>query len=196
MTLDPLVPIGDGQTPLVTGDLNGLIPAYISTRGELFEAEQHSIARALVGEHPTSQALLDDAYLRNLHRRMFAGVWEWAGRYRRTETNIGVAPEAIAGAVRNVVADARVWIDHATYGPDEIAVRFHHRLVSVHPFVNGNGRHSRIAADLLVVELGQPRFTWGSDLEVATDELRGRYLSALRSADRGDVDPIVAFART
>ena len=196
MTRDPLVPTGDGQTPLASEDLDGLIPAYISTRAELFAAEQRSIARALIGEHPTPEVLLDDAYLRDLHRRMFAEVWEWAGRYRRTETNIGVAPEAIAGAVRDVVADARAWTDHATHGPDEIAVRFHHRLVSVHPFVNGNGRHSRIAADLLVVALGQPRFTWGSDLEVTTDELRGRYLSALRSADRGDVKPIVAFART
>lgn len=196
MNRDPLVPIEEGQTPLSPDDLVGLIPSYISTRSELAEAEQRSIARALVGERPSAQVLLDDSYLRDLHRRMFADVWRWAGRYRLIETNIGVAPEAIAGSVRDIVDDVAVWIERSTYGHDEIAVRFHHRLVRVHPFPNGNGRHSRIVADLLVVDLGERRFTWGSDLDVTTDQLRTRYLSALRSADAGDVDPIVAFART
>ncbi|MFO7699155.1 MAG: mobile mystery protein B [Acidimicrobiia bacterium] len=196
MTIDPLVPVGGGQTPLSAEDLDGLLLAYISTRGELHEAEQRAIARALVRERPTLDALLDDGYLRDLHRRMFADVWEWAGRYRRTETSIGVAPEAIAASVRDVVRDVRAWIEASTYGADEIAVRFHHRLVSVHPFRNGNGRHSRIAADLLVVELGEQRLTWGSDLDVPTDELRRRYLSALRTADTGDLGPLVSFART
>ena len=196
MNRDPLVPIGEGQTPLSPDDLDGLIPSYISTRGELVEAEQRSIARALVGERPPVEVLLDDSYLRELHRSMFADVWRWAGRYRLIETNIGVAPEAIAGSVRDVVGDVASWIEQATFDHDEIAVRFHHRLVQVHPFPNGNGRLSRIAADLLVMDLGEPRFTWGSNLDASTADLRTRYLSALRSADAGNVDPIVDFART
>ena len=192
---DALVPIGDGHTELSEDDRLGLIPTYVATRGELFEAEQRNIAEAMLGRHPTSAELLDDSYLRQLHRVMFGKVWRWAGTYRRRETNIGMDPIDITVAVRDLVRDATTWIELGTYEPDELAIRFHHRMVAIHPFPNGNGRHGRIAADYLVTSLGHPAFTWGSRLDVDTDELRRRYIEALHDADDDDISGLIEFAR-
>lgn len=196
MTLDPLLPVGDGHTALSEDDRRGLIPSDIASRGDLFDAEQRNITTALFRRAPSVAQLLDDQYLRGLHRAMFGDVWAWAGKYRTTETNIGIAFHRIAEAVRTLVEDARAWVEHGTYGPDEIAVRFHHRLVQVHPFPNGNGRHSRIAADYLVQALGGRPFSWGAHLDVDTDGLRAAYRHALVRADAGEIADLVAFARS
>lgn len=172
---DPLFPLGDGGTLLSEEDRQGLIPSYVATRGDLIDAEQRNIAQALLRRKPTPARLLDDHYLRSLHKAMFDQVWEWAGRYRLKETNIGIDPADIPVAVRALVDDARAWVKYQTYAPDELAVRFHHRLVAVHPFPNGNGRHGRIAADYLVSGLDRPPFGWGANLDVGTDELRAVY---------------------
>lgn len=196
MTLADLLPDSDGHTALDEDDRLGLRPTYIATRGDLFEAEQRNIVKARLRRPPSAQELLDDWYLRRLHRAMFGDVWEWAGQYRQRETNIGVDPGQIAADVRKLVGDVRAWIEYGTYPPDEIAVRFHHGLVAIHPFRNGNGRHSRIAADYLIVALDGARFGWGGQLTTGTDELRATYLQALRQADDGDFDVLIAFARS
>lgn len=188
--------MGDGHTELSEEDRRGLIPTYIATRGELFDAEQRNIAQALLRRPPTIAALLDDAHLRRLHQAMFDQVWEWAGRYRIRETNIGIAFEQISSEIRHLVEDTRTWVEYGTYDLDEIAVRFHHRLVAIHAFPNGNGRHGRIAADYLVVSLTGEPFTWGFHLDTDTDGLRAVYLNALRRADRGNMEELIAFART
>ncbi len=126
---------------------------------------------------------------------MFGEVWEWAGRYRRHETNIGIDPREISVAVRMLVDDAITWVESETYQPDELAVRFHHRLVAIHPFPNGNGRHGRVAADYVVMALGWPRFGWGIGLDVNTVDLRAAYRHALQRADAGEIEELVAFAR-
>lgn len=190
-----LLPLGDGHTALSEDDSRGLIPTYIATRADLFEAEQRNIAQALLRRPPSTEQLLDDGYLRELHRALFRDVWRWAGTYRKTDTNIGIEWPRIPVAVRDLAADARAWVAFETYPPDELATRFHHRLVAVHPFPNGNGRHGRIAADYLIQALGRPRFTWGARLEVSTDELRAAYRSALQQADAGDIAPLLAFVR-
>ena len=192
---DPLAPLGDGHTHLTEEDRLGLIPAYIATRGELFDAEQRSIAEALLRRPPSTLTLLDDTYLRRLHQAMFDQVWEWAGQYRTRETNIGRAPEQIPFEIRNLVEDTKAWVDHGTYEPDEIAARFHHRLVAVHAFPNGNGRHGRIAADYLITSLRGEPFSWGACLDADTDELRTAYLHALRRADDGEIAELLIFAR-
>ena len=189
-------PSGDGHTLLADDDRAGLLQQDIATRLELFEAEQRNIAAALLRPRPRLPALLDDKYLRGLHKSMFGDVWAWAGQYRSRETNIGIDPRLISAHVRDAVADAAAWVDHETYEPDELAVRFHHRLVAIHPFANGNGRHSRISADLLVTNLGRDAFSWGSNLDLSTDALRQRYIGALRAADAGDIDALIAFARS
>ncbi len=191
-----LLPVGDGHTELSEDDRVGLIPSFIATRGDLFAAEQRNIAVALLRRAPSVPDLLDDGYLRGLHRDLFGQVWEWAGRYRRFETNIGIDPKQISVAVRMLVHDVFVWVDNETYEPDELAVRFHHRLVAIHPFPNGNGRHGRVAAEYLAMALGRQRFGWGIGLDVDTEELRAIYSRALQRADAGDIDELLTFARS
>lgn len=193
---DGLLPIGDGHTELDEDERRGLIPTYISTKGDLYEAEQSNIARAMLRRRPTIDQLLDDKYLRDLHRALFGDVWRWAGSYRQRETNLGVDPGQIAAGVRTLVDDVRAWIEHSTYDSDEIAVRYHHRLVAIHPFPNGNGRFSRIAADRLASRLGRDPFTWGSRLNLETKALRLQYRTALQRADGGDTADLVTFARS
>ena len=192
---DPFVPAGDGHTELSDEDRLGLIPTYVATRGDLFDAEQRNIAQALLRRRPRLAQLLDDKYLRDLHAAMFDQVWRWAGRYRRNETNIGIDPDQISTAVRSLVGDARAWVDHQTYEPDEIAIRFHHRLVAIHPFPNGNGRHGRVAADFLVATLGRDPFSWGAGLRIDADDLRAAYRRALQRGDAGEIAELHAFAR-
>jgi Fic-DOC domain mobile mystery protein B len=183
-------------TPLAPEERSGLIPSDISYRRELNLAEQENIARALTWATARRRDVLSERVLMQLHRRMFGDVWRWAGRFRTTERNLGIPPYEIPMALRDLLADVRVWVEHGVYPPDEIAVRFHHRLVAIHPFVNGNGRHSRLMADLLVQQLGGQLFTWGrTKLQDATD-LRARYVSALRSADAHDIGPLIRFARS
>jgi Fic-DOC domain mobile mystery protein B len=193
---DPLLPLGGGHTPLGDDDRQGLKLSYITTRSELNEAEQENILRARQGRRPPAlEALLDDKYLRDLHRAMFGDVWAWAGRYRWLETSIGIDPMQIAVCIRDLVADTKIWTEYEE--PLSVAVRFHHRLVWIHPFPNGNGRHGRQAADYLMGALEQPPFTWGAvsgagDIE----ETRRRYLAALRAADSGDFGPLEDFVVT
>jgi len=193
---DPLLPVGDGHTALSEEDREELIPSYIATRDQLLGAEQTNIAEALLRRAPALNQILDDKYLRDLHQAMFGNVWKWAGKYRRRETNIGIEPNEIPVAVRTLVDDANGWIEHRVYEADELFVRFHHGLVAIHPFVNGNGRHGRIAADYLALALSRERFTWGAGLKVGTDELRARYIRALQRADGGEMAYLVAFARS
>jgi len=193
---DPLLPIGDGHTALSEEDREDLIPSYIATRDQLLDAEQTNVAEALLRRAPALSQVLDDKYLRDLHQAMFRNVWKWAGKYRRRETNIGVEPNEIPVAVRTLVDDARGWIEHRVYEADEVSVRFHHGLVAIHPFVNGNGRHGRIAADYLALALNRERFTWGAGLDVGTAELRAKYIRALQRADAGEIADLAAFARS
>jgi len=194
---DRLVPEGDVHTALTNEEREGLVLSYVSTRADLNDAEQRNIAAALLRRRPPStDRLLDDRYLRELHAAMFGDVWKWAGRYRLRETNIGVDPVEISVQVRDLVDDARTWVERASFEPDELTVRFHHRLVAIHPFPNGNGRHSRVAADYLVRALGRPAFSWGADHVTSTAELRASYLRALRAADAHEIEPLIAFARS
>lgn len=186
----------DANTPLTAEEREGLIPSYITLRSELNEAEQINIAQGSEWALGRKRDVLDEAFLRELHRRMFGQVWKWAGEIRRSARNIGIDAYRIVQELHQLVDDVRYWIGHDTYSADEIAVRFHHRLVAIHAFPNGNGRHARLAADLLAVQLGQPRFSWGSADLVQPQETRSRYVAALRAADAHDIEPLLAFARS
>ncbi len=186
----------DAATPLTPEERDGLIPAYITTRRELNEAEHLGIQAATAWAFARKRDVLNEPFLKRLHREMFKSVWSWAGQYRQTERNIGIEAWRIAQDVAQLVDDTRYWIEHTTYGPDEIAVRFHHRLVSIHPFPNGNGRHARLAADLLITQLGGPRFTWGRSVIAQPGDVRSGYIHALRTADRHDIAPLLAFVRS
>jgi len=194
---DPLIdPEDQASTPLTPEEREALTPSYITQRRELNEAEQIGIADADRWAFSRRRDVLSEVFLRRLHRRMFGGVWKRAGSFRTTPRNIGVDAWQIAPQLRQLLDDVRYWTQHQTYGRDEIAVRFHHRLVWIHPFPNGNGRLSRLAADLLAVRLGRKRFTWGSGNLVAIADLRKQYVEALRAADGHVIEPLVAFARS
>lgn len=193
---DLLLEQDDASTPLTHEEREGLLPSYITLRSELNEAEQSNILEAEEWAFARTRDVLNERFLTNLHKRMFGRVWHWAGEFRRTERNIGIVPYRIQTDLCQLLDDCRYWIEHGTYEPDEIAARFHHRLVFIHPFPNGNGRHARLAADLLLVKLGRPRYSWGQVNLVDPGETRKRYVSALRAADNQDIMPLLEFVRS
>ncbi len=170
--------------------------ATITNREELNEAEQSNILDAEGWAFTRKRDVLDERMLTDLHKRMFGSVWKWAGKFRQTPRNIGVDAHKIGVDLAMLLGDARYWVENQTYPSDEIAARFHHRLVWIHPFPNGNGRHSRLAADLLLIALGQPRFTWGRTNLVDAGATRQQYVAALRAADNHDLGPLLAFVRS
>jgi Fic-DOC domain mobile mystery protein B len=194
---DPLFDAEDDANTLLDPDeRRQLIPTYITTRAQLNEAEQIGIANADIWAFTRKRNVLDEAFLVALHKRMLGDTWRWAGTIRTSERNIGVAAHEIRVRLRCLLDDARYWVENETYPPDEIAVRFHHRLVAVHPFPNGNGRHARLAADLLVVSLGRSRFPWGSANLMPPAESRRLYIAALQAADARDINPLLVFSRS
>jgi Fic-DOC domain mobile mystery protein B len=187
----------DAATPLTHEEKDGLIPSWVTFRHELNEVEQANIAKgALWASRQRRRDLLDETFLRDLHKRMLGDVWTWAGIYRTTERNIGVAAWNIRVELKILLDYTRLWVERTVFDPDELAVRFHHRLVAIHPFPNGNGRHARLMADLLVMRLGSKRFTWGSAGLLKAGEIRTRYVSALHQADGNDITALLAFARS
>jgi Fic-DOC domain mobile mystery protein B len=188
----------EGATPLDPDEARGLLLSHIIIRTELDRWEQENIAEAEAWAfRRTPHDILTDGFIKRLHKRMFGHVWHWAGEYRTTGKNIGVPSWQIPTELHNLCADAAVRIEHGTYTPDEIAVRFHHRLTAIHPFPNGNGRHARLMTDILLVHLlKQPRFTWGSGNLVNAGECREQYINTLRAADRHDYGPLLAFVRS
>ena len=187
----------DDATPLTPDERKDLIPTHVTLRRELNELEQTNIAQATQWAFERKRDVLDEGFLKALHKRMFGDVWKWAGEYRKTEKNIGVNPPfRIQPEIRQIIEDVKYWIANKSYPPNEIAMRFHHRLVAVHPFPNGNGRWSRLAADMLIVQLGGKRFSWGSANLQADAEVRRNYIDALHAADDHDLGPLIAFSRS
>jgi Fic-DOC domain mobile mystery protein B len=186
----------NASTPLSDEERAGLLLSYITLRSELNEAEQANILEGETWAFARKRNILDERVLNNLHKRMFGNVWRWAAQYRSTQKNIGVGPIQIASSLRQLLGDCRYQMEHHSYSPDEIAARFHHRLVQIHAYPNGNGRHARLATDVLLTSMGQPRFSWGSTNLVTVSETRRFYLEALRAADGHNIGPLLAFVRT
>jgi Fic-DOC domain mobile mystery protein B len=189
----------DDATPLEPQEREGLLQTWITHRRDLNEAEEENIVEGAAWARgrrrlPLERMLSED-FMRTLHRQMFGDVWRWAGTFRATERNIGIQAYRIGTELASMLDDVRYWIEHKTFPPDEIAIRFHHRLVAIHPFPNGNGRHARLAADLLIERLGGEPFTWGGGSLANVGELRARYVAALRAADNHNIAPLIKFAR-
>lgn len=183
-------------TPLTAEEIEALIPKYIATRADLNKAEQSNILDGEQWAFRRQHEILSESFLRRLHREMFGQVWKWAGHYRTSARNLGVDAWQITPALADMLDDVRFWVREEIYPADEIAVRFHHRLVWIHPFPNGNGRHARLTADLLVMQQGRPRFSWGQTTLTAPNETRQGYIAALRAADDHDIAPLLAFAHS
>lgn len=186
-----------GATPIDPNEAAGLIPSHISLQRELNEWEETNIlearAWAMSRRH---KDLLSEPFIRRLHREMFKHTWKWAGRFRTGNKKLGAPWYRISQDLRNLCDDAKHWVAERTYGEVETAVRFHHRLVSIHPFPNGNGRHARLIADLLMVDFGLQPLTWGRVNLAAPSEARRRYMAALHAADGGNLQPLIDFARS
>jgi len=201
-SLKSIGPEPTGATPLEEDDLEGLIPDFVTNRRDLNRVEFDNITRALSWGLRQARSrgpygLLEAEFVMRLHREMFGDVWKWAGTQRRRLTNLGVMPEQIAMGVQNAVDDMKFWHANEIFSIDERALRLHNRLVGVHPFPNGNGRCTRLMADLYLVSVGEVMFTWGSESLDVGGETRERYIGALLKARHEDnyVD-LVAFARS
>ncbi len=187
----------DGDTLIDEEEKEALKILSIATKKELDEWEQKNIEYAKLWLRArrrkwNTEDVLTEKFVCQLHKRMFADVWKWAGRYRTKETNIGTAPYHIPAQLKVLLDDCKYWVANNTYPADEIALRFKHRLVSIHCFANGNGRHSRMMADIVAEKLLQQQpFTWGTTLPDA----RTTYLSAVRLADAGEYESLLKFAR-
>jgi Fic-DOC domain mobile mystery protein B len=190
---------GLGQTPLDGDELDGLIPP-VQTRALLNEVEEANINLAIEWSRrirPSLEEILTQAFLCRVHERMFGDVWNWAGTFRTSNKNLGVDKTVISVELRNALDDCRYWIEQKTFEPDDIAIRFKHRVVSVHPFPNGNGRHSRLVADILISKyFKRPHFSWGSGNLTDDGKSRQHYIHAIRQADKGKFEELLSFARS
>lgn len=190
----------DGQTPLDEDEREGLLVPTIATRGELDEFEQQNIEEALqwvLDRSFNSETILTEMFIRNLHKRMYGNVWSWAGNFRITNKNLGVDKWQIPVALKDLCDDGLYWVGNETFSPDEIAIRFKHRIVTIHCFPNGNGRHSRLMADVIINNVYKlPSFSWGAGDLVYRGGVRNAYIQAIRMADNGNFGPLLKFARS
>ena len=190
----------EGQTPLNHEEIDGLLIPSIATRAELDEFEQQNIEKAIMWTLMRTfrvDKILTEDFIREVHTQMFGDVWSWAGKFRRTNKNIGIDWWKISFDLKCLLDDVSFWYKNGTFPSDEIALRFKHRLVSIHCFSNGNGRHSRLMADIIIEKMfNQPIFTWGAGNLTKNAEARKAYLHAVKQADKGDITLLLQFARS
>lgn len=190
----------DGQSPLDDDEKDGLLVKGITLQSELDELEELNIEQAiewLMSSPPRKDHLLTETFVRKLHKQMYGEVWKWAGQYRKTEKNIGIPWIGIETELRKLLDDAKFWVEHRTYSPEETAIRFKHRLVFIHCFPNGNGRHSRIMADTIIERIFDGNiFSWGTSMLKRPGAARHAYISSLKEADQGNFKPLIEFAQS
>lgn len=190
----------DGQTPLEESEREGLKIKSISSVSELNQFEQYNIEKAiqwLMFKKIKGSEILTEKFIQNLHRRMFDDVWKWAGTFRKTNKNIGIGWEQIPVQLKQLLDDCIFWVENKTYSDEEICIRFKHRLVNIHCFPNGNGRHSRLMADLMMQKIyGKQIFNWNEGNLISTSDLRKKYISAIKLADNGKIDGLIQFAKS
>ena len=190
----------DGQTPLSEEEKEGLRISSITTREELDEFEQLNIEKGIqwtFGKKIKTEQLFSEQFIKTLHKKMYGEVWKWAGEFRSSEKNIGIKSYLISIHLKQLLDDALYWKQYETYEPQELAIRFKHRLVSIHCFANGNGRHSRLIADLIMEKIYHGNFfTWGSVNLVHSTDARSQYIQAVRKADELDIQPLILFAKS
>jgi Fic-DOC domain mobile mystery protein B len=189
----------EDATPLDPNLRKDLLETWITNRNDLNEAEQENILKGSAWARRSRRSpadILTDDFVKSLHDQMFGEVWRWAGSYRQTEVNIGIDPHLVPARMPEFLGTVRFWIEQKTYPADEIAVRLHHGLTQIHGFPNGNGRHAREMADLLIERLGGKAFTWGSGSLQDVGTLRTKYVAALKAADGHNMAPLMEFVRS
>lgn len=188
-----------GQTPINEEERNGLLISNLVAQYELDEFEQLNIERAIewtIRTKFSADRILSEKFVKDLHKRMFGEVWKWAGTFRKTNKNIGVEWTQIGVQLKALLDDTRYWIRHRSFSEEEIAIRFKHRLVLIHCFSNGNGRYARLMADIMMESIFKKAlFSWNQTSMAKPSETRGQYISALKQADRGNINPLLNFAQ-
>jgi Fic-DOC domain mobile mystery protein B len=187
-----------GATPLDPDETDGLLLSHITTREELNHWEQLNIGEAEEWAFSRKHKdIISQPFICRLHKKMFNTAWAWAGQFRKSMKNLGVQPWQIGVEVNQLCQDTSAWIESATYPPDEICIRVHHKLVWIHPFVNGNGRHARLMADLMAKQIfNKEPFTWGRKDLAGQGDIRSAYIKALQAADAHDFSLLLQFARS
>lgn len=190
----------NGQTPLDEDEKEGLLIKSITTRNELDEFEQQNIEKAMLwlrSKKINAKEMLSEKFVKELHSRMYAGVWRWSGSFRKTDKNIGIDRHHISTALKQLLDHFLYWIQHHSFPDEEIAIRLKHRIVQIHCFANGNGRHSRLMADVMMEKnFNLPPFTWGATNLIQQSDPRTAYIKALKKADAGDYTELLAFAKS
>lgn len=188
----------DGQTPLDEDEKEGLKIKSITTQKELDEFEQFNIEKAVEWTLRVTlkpEKILTEKFIKDLHKKMYGDVWRWAGEFRKSNKNIGINWTQIGIELKNLIDDTTYWLENKTYSPKEIAIRFKHRIVAIHCFPNGNGRHSRMMADIIIESIfGNEIFSWQKSNMLKADETRKVYITALKEADNGNINPLIKFA--
>lgn len=187
-----------GQTPINEEEKEGLKINSITTQGELNEFEQLNIEKAVewtIHNNLTTEKILTEKFIKNLHKKMYGDVWKWAGDFRKSDKNIGINWTLIGVELKYLLDDTDYWIKNNTYSPEEISIRFKHRIVSIHCFPNGNGRHSRLMADIIIESVFSKKvFTWNKSNMIKANNTRKEYINALKEADNGNINPLIKFA--
>ena len=193
-----MVEYANGATPLEYEEVKGLLPTHITTREELDFLEMENINQAIIwSENLKNKDILNMEFICRLHKKMFLNVWKWAGKFRKSNKNIGIPSIQIDVALQTLCDDSEAWIEFNTYPPDEFAARFHHRLVFIHPFANGNGRHARLMADLILEKIFTTKaFSWGGGSLTNQNKIRAKYIKALKLADEQNYSPLLEFVRS
>ncbi len=189
----------DGQTPLNEEEKDGLLIKTITLQKELDEFEQLNIEKAVewtIHSNLKQDKILSEKFIKDLHKKMYGDVWKWAGEFRKSEKNIGIKWPQIGIELKNLIDDTQYWIENKAYPPKEIAIIFKHRIVQIHCFPNGNGRHSRLIADIIMESIfGEEIFSWHQSNMVKADETREKYIATLKEADNGNIKPLIEFAQ-
>ncbi len=188
----------EGATALNPDEMEGLKYPHIDMRKELDEIEQQNIQDGYnwLTRQRKHKDFLTEVFVKDLHQHLFGDVWAWAGSFRQSEKNIGIDPFYIGVELRKLLDDARYWVENATYERKEFAARFHHRLVKIQPFPNGNGRHGRIMTDVILEKMLEvPAVEWGVTLSGQEGEHRKVYIQALQKADNNDYQMLIEFIK-
>lgn len=188
------------QTPLEDDEKEGLLISSVTTREELDQIEQLHIEKTivwLVHKKLSKDRILSEEFIKFLHKKMFGEIWSWGGTFRKTDKNLGINWTRIEVELKKLLDDTGYWIEQQVYEPDEIAIRFKHKLVKIHCFPNGNGRHSRLMADVIIEKIyGEQVFSWNQSRLIRSDVIRREYIQAIHKADQGIMEPLIKFARS
>ncbi len=183
----------EGETPL--DDISGLKIHGITTRSELDSVEAENILEAflkyIMSPEQIRSVVFDTQFLQQLHREMFGNVWSWAGEFRTTQTSIGIEAINIRQALYQLMDDLKFWEEAWDY--QDTVTRLHYSLVKIHPFLNGNGRVSRLFTDLWLLSIGKEMLEWGDENLDNMNGSRKEYILALQEVDGGSYERLKRF---